>query len=205
VKIDGKVVLITLGVVAVGGLVFAGAAKAEGSGGGGGEGGGEGGGGGGNTGTLDFDPPAPSQGGLGGGGGKGTSNVPTGKPPPGNALTWTPVGSSCLPAFWNPDIAKSWARELGRNAPKNLQPKQLLEYGGRSAMGKCWPPPADLALWKSSFTNLYELGRAYLQGLVNGGVMTQTVAQKFLDDIRAQLVAKGGVEWQLDPHVFSNF
>jgi len=120
-------------------------------------------------------------------------------PPPATTVSWS---ASCLPTFHDEAALHVWAFKLGENQVKGQTPEQLLESGGRAAMGRCWPPPADLTPWQPLLHVIYRAARAYLQGLVFGGHLTQDAAQELLSKGRAFLLARG-VEELLPPTLYN--
>lgn len=137
-------------------------------------------------------PPGPKLGGL-----KAPVKAPA--PPPVSVFTWT---DDCKPSLNDEVRLHLWAEQMGENQPKGQSVDQLLESGAKAFMGRCWPPPADLKVWKPFFGFMYRSSRAYLQGLVRGGHLTTEAAQKLLTDGRKDLIAQGADEIELPPYVF---
>lgn len=129
-------------------------------------------------------------------GGLKTATAPA---PPPTALSWS---ASCLPTFHDEAQLHLWAYKLGENQVKGQTAEQLLESGARAAMGRCWPPPADLTPWQPLLHVIYRAARAYLQGLVFGGHLTRDAAQELLSQGRAFLLARG-VEELLPPTLYN--
>lgn len=131
-------------------------------------------------------------------GGSGLSTTGVGKPPPSDAFYWS---GDCKPEIKSESKAFAWAQELGKAAPPG-DAAQLLEFGARAGLGKCWPPPADLAVWQPFLAPLFRITRAYLQGLVAGGQLSAAAAQGILEDGRKDLIARGVSEAELPFYLY---
>lgn len=150
--------------------------------------------------------PSPKPGGLGVGAPKwaGDSPVPTMPKEMVSPFRWT---DNCKPILHTVDMVSAWCGKLGASAPMGLTTAQYNEYGFRSALGKCYPPPSDaVSLWgKNLVPYFWEYYRRYLAGLLSGKRLSEAAAQTMADAGLVWLKSKGADTGALNPHVVSRY
>jgi hypothetical protein len=117
---------------------------------------------------------------------------------------WT---DTCKPILHTVDMVSAWCGKLGASAPMGLTTAQYNEYGFRSALGKCYPPPNDaVSLWgKNLVPYFWEYYRRYLAGLLAGKRLSEASAQSMADAGLAWLKSKGADVNVLNPYVVSRY